>query len=362
MKTSFFGLHGTFDFFQIGGTDSFFQRFALELSNSGHKIAFVHYGCEQDSMQQPVPGITVHRYVCFDDALEHLSQKAECVLVNAVHRKDRLRFIRFRKANKNEIKFYFVASVFSESWIRRNLYLLEASLYPYNGGVLCMSPRLVKACRIRRNKAKLLLPPVPKQYYVRPEDKPHRNKLVITYMGRTVPGKGVDEAVEVFKQLRGEPNIETQVCGYVWPDNREDHSIHNWLLTQNDIKYVREKYKAWSPEVEKRAAQILRNTDILILPYKRLSSTIDMPLLLLEGMAANCCVITKPLGDIPAVYGDSPFILPQQDFVHRAVELIKQAKNSHNMLEEERKRIATQTAKWDFCTSSVTKKLLKFLT
>jgi glycosyltransferase involved in cell wall biosynthesis len=361
MNITFFGFQSSFDFHQIGGTDSYFRRLGLQLSSFGHHVSFVHYGCQRDSTEHPATGITVYRYVSFKDALERITRAKKSVLVNAIHRKDRLRFIRFRNAKKDKIKFFFVASLFSESWLRRNLYFLEASLYPYNGGVLCMSPRLIKASRLRRNRAELILPPVPEQYYVHYNDKPRKEKLFVTYMGRTVAGKGVDQAIEIFKRLRNEPQLETQICGYTWPDKREDNFIHNWLLTQSDIKYVCEKYQGWSPKMEKRTAEILRNTDILILPYKRLSSTIDMPLLLLEGMAANCCVITKPLGDIPMTYGLSPLVLPEKGFIETAVDLILQIERDRNIIQKERQRVAKQINSLDCSVTSISRRLLGLL-
>lgn len=360
MNITFFGLKGTFDYYNIGGTDSFCRRLGFQLITVGKNVNFVHYGCDRQGEESVSRDFKVYSFRDFNDSLAYLEKHADVVIVNAIHRNDRLSFIKFRKKNKN-IKYYYLASVFSESIIKRNLYLLDPLLYPYNGGVLAMSPRLANASRLRRNNSELLLPPVPDNYYVRPEDKPRRNKVVITYIGRTVPGKGADQAVEIFKGLGGEPNIEKQVCGYVWPDDREDKSIHNWLLRQNEIKYICEEYKGWSSVVDEKISETLRKTDILLLPYKWLSSTMDMPMLLLEGMAANCCIITKPLGDIPAVYGDSPFILPQHDFVRRAVELIVHVRNSRGILQQERQRVANQTAKWDFCTPSVTKRLLKLI-
>jgi hypothetical protein len=74
-------------------------------------------------------------------------------------------------------------------------------------------------------------------------------------------------------------------------------------------------------------------------------------------MAANCCIITKPIGDIPEIYGQSSFILPVKNFVPNAVALIKQAQQNPQILKKERYRIASQVMKLSFDSKSISKRL-----
>ncbi|KPJ67045.1 MAG: hypothetical protein AMJ43_06190 [Coxiella sp. DG_40] len=353
----FFGIVESFDFWQIGGMESYLRRLAFELTKAGKDVNFVQYGSDSVAAEQAFPGITLYRYRFLDDALEHIAQQASIVLVSALYRKDRLKFIKFRKANRDIITFYFVASYWGKSWIRRKCYFLESFIYPNNGGVLCMSPRLLKASDTERIKAKLLLPPVPEDYFIKPEDKLLKNKIVVTYMGRPVPSKGADDAVKVFAQLQGEPDIQTQLCGYCCKDDNESMFIHKFLMAQKNIKYIHEDNNRWSESTDAKLIRRLKETDILLLPYRSLRTTIDVPLLLLEGMAANCCIITKPIGDIPEIYGQSSFILPVNDFVPNAVALIKQVRQNPQILRKERHRIASQVMKLSFDTKSISKRL-----
>lgn len=353
----FFGIVESFDFWQIGGMESYLRRSAFELTKAGKDVHFVQYGSDSVVAERAFPGISLYRYKFLEDALAHLSQQASIVLVIALYRKDRLKFIRFRRTNRNRITFYFVASYWGKSWIRRKCYFLESYIYPNNGGVLCMSPRLLKTSGSKRVRAELLLPPVPKEYFVKPNDKSLNSKITVTYVGRTAPSKGTDEAFKIFTQLRGEPNIQTQMCGYTFKNDRESSSIHKLLISQSDIKYIFENHNRWSENTDEKLILTLKETDILLLPYQSLRTTIDVPLLLLEGMAANCCIITKPIGDIPNIYGDSSFILPIKDFVPNAVALIKQAQRDVQVLKKERYRVASQVAKLSFDTESISKKL-----
>jgi glycosyltransferase involved in cell wall biosynthesis len=71
----------------------------------------------------------------------------------------------------------------------------------------------------------------------------------------------------------------------------------------------------------------------------------DTPLLLLEGMASLCAVITRPLGDIPGIYGPSPFLLSGDGNMADAAQRVKEARN---LLDEERQRIRLQNERLGF--------------
>ena len=91
-----------------------------------------------------------------------------------------------------------------------------------------------------------------------------------------------------------------------------------------------------------RLPHILRDTDILLLPYQKLSSTIDTPVLLLEGMASLCAILTRPLGDIPEIYGASRLLLSEPA---AAAPIILE---SRDFLEEERQRIRRRNQELGF--------------
>jgi glycosyltransferase involved in cell wall biosynthesis len=176
----------------------------------------------------------------------------------------------------------------------------------------------------------------------------------LAYLGRTDPGKGVEEAVEIFRALKDRPDIEARICGFQWRHSPQSKRLHEWLGQQDDITYVCNEWRQWSEDTDRWVADTLRNTDILVLPYKQLSTTMDVPLVLLEGMASLCAVVTKPYGDIPWVYGDSPFLLPEEGSAQTAVALIERARD---LLPAERKRLDERNAELGSRSSAVVRRL-----
>ena len=204
---------------------------------------------------------------------------------------------------------------------------------------------------MRAPRARLLLPPVPESYFCRPQDKPSADKLRISFAGRVDPGKGAGRVIEVFERLAAREDIELRLCGFCLSQQPETVALHERLLANPNIRYEPAEHKAWTPEVDDGLCRLLRETDILLLPYVKLSSTVDTPLLLLEGMANLCAIVTPPLGDLHATYGESEFNLPGSWSVERVVELIDGARPR---LAAERQRLATHCLELGFDVNRAT--------
>jgi glycosyltransferase involved in cell wall biosynthesis len=110
------------------------------------------------------------------------------------------------------------------------------------------------------------------------------------------------------------------------------------------------KREAYSEDIDDRMRQILHQTDILVLPYRTLSSSIDTPLLLLEGMASLCAIVTRDQNHIREVYGDSLFLL-KQNLANWKWQL--QNQNMELILKKERDRLWRQNQLLSFRSSSV---------
>jgi glycosyltransferase involved in cell wall biosynthesis len=175
-------------------------------------------------------------------------------------------------------------------------------------------------------------------------------------MGRLDEAKGIGEATDIFRRLADRPDVECSLHGYYWPGDGRSRALHAELLTEKGFRYVGREWGGWTPQVEHDVAETLRETDVLLLPYRTLSTTIDMPLLLLEGMASLCAVVTRRVGDIPEVYGESPFLVPAGEYVGGALRLIARAPD---LLQAERRRLAIQNQRWDFRTATVARLLVE---
>jgi len=359
MKIAFFGLKEALDYFQIGGTESFVRRLSVELIRNGIGVDYVLYG-GRENMELKYSEINLNYFKTFKDALNLIEdRKYNHVVTIYLLPKDRLEYALFRRSNAQLALFHFVYFNWSDSLIKRALYFNEARLFPYNGKLFYISKRQYDYVKRWAKNAVYLLPPVPDEYFLEPEEKPVDDKIKITFLGRIDPGKGINEVIEIFKSLKDDRRFECSIYGIHIPEHKESFKIHNWLKNEKDIKYIEVDRQKYSPEVEEFVINVLRETDILLQPYQRLSSTIDTPLLLLEAMASLCAVITKPFGNIPEIYGKSSFLISPENFVVDTINLLKSI--SLNDLIEERKRIYTQNLILNFKSTNIAEKFIESL-
>lgn len=359
MKIAFLGLKQAFDYFQIGGTESFARRLSNELKQNGIEVDYVLYGDKEDRELSSAHGITLRYFKSFGGALDAIDRKYDHIVTIYLLPKDRLKYAFFRRTAGKSSLFHFIYFSWPDSLIKRKLYFSEARLFPYNGKLFCISKRQYEYVSKWAKNAEYLLPPVPESYFLRPEEKPINERIRITFLGRVDQGKGINEVIEIFNALKEGNRFECSIYGIHIPEHKESLKIHNWLKSQNAIKYIEVDRQKYSPAVEEFVKNILRETDIFIQPYQRLSSTIDMPLLLLEAMASLCAVVTKPFGNIPDIYGKSKFLVSPDRFVQDAIELLRNV--AINDLIEERKRIYEQNLSLNFKSGNVAKRFVDAL-
>jgi glycosyltransferase involved in cell wall biosynthesis len=357
MVIAFFGFYGSFDCFRIGGTESFARRLAAGLIRQGHQVDFVVYGAPNPYQGQAGPGIRLSVWVDLKEALATLPGY-DHVMTMYMHAGDRLRYLRFRRRERRGVRFHKVYFVCPDSPIRRKLAFLDARLYPFIGRLFCISPRLLREVEGWSDRGTLLLPPVPESFFLAPEDKPRHEELRVNYIGRTEPGKGIETVLALFTLLKNHPQVQVAIHGYHHPNSTPSVQVHEELSRQTDIPYFYIPYDEYTPEVDENMRRLLMDTDILVLPYQRLSSTIDTPLLLLEGMASLCAVATRPLGDIPSIYGPGPFIISNPGSIGAAATAILGARE---VLEAERRRVKQQRDALGFSTNSIVDRLISAL-
>ncbi len=336
MKIAFFGVFGSFDYFKIGGVESFSRRLATGLIREGHGADFVVYGAQASRDLVAGPGIGLHYRAKLKEAFEILAQAYDHVLTIYLRPQDRLQYLRFRRLHRHRPCFHQVYTSWPDSTLKRQAMILDALLYPFSGRLFCISQRIFHHVSRWSKNSFLMLPPVPESFFLEPDAKPKHDKIKVTYIGRTEPDKGIEDVIFLFSRLKDHPEVEVQINGFHHRHLETSVRIHEWLSLQHGIRYFYTPFECYSPEVDEKLRQILRETDILVLPYRRLSSTMDTPLLLLEGMASLCAIITRAFGDIPSIYGPSSFLLSGSEEIYHTIPFILKAKK---FLETERNRI-----------------------
>ena len=353
MKIAFFGIHYACNYFHIGGTDSFVRRIAVELAqNHADTVDYILYGASTVGDTQIMPGLRMCHFGTLGEAQAALPNYDHVVTIYLPPR-DRGLFVHFRARCRHPVQFHIVYFSWPDSRIKRELMFADSKLVPFNGRIFTISPRQHRFVQRWCANPVLLWPPVPEEYFVTAESKPESPRLRVTWIGRIDPGKGVQEVVDLFRRLASNPAIELEMCGHRWASCVETTGLQRWLLEQKEFPYVNTEYAEHSPEVERAVGEMLQHSDVLILPYRKLSSTIDTPMLMLEAMAALCVVIHKPQGDIATVYGNSHFLLPKGDSVQGAYNLMERI-SPH--IPNEQRRLFERSRELSFGVAAVAKR------
>jgi glycosyltransferase involved in cell wall biosynthesis len=345
MRIAFLGSRPAFDYHQIGGVESFIRRLSGELVRGGESVDYVMIGGSK-SQSVTSEGVCLKYFPSLWDACNTLVDSYDHVVTVYLPPQERLAYCAFRVQKRKQFKFHSLLFDLTNAPIKRMLKLLDTNLC-YDS-VFAVSPRISAVCQRWGQAPVLLLPPVPKGYFLRTEDKKHGQKIRMTFVGRVDLGKGIKEVIDLFLELGDRSDVETQIYGYysAGADTANSRGIYEWLKGQARIKYVDANHKAYTPQVERRLRTVLRETDVLLLPYRRLGSTIDTPLLLLEGMASLCAIVTRRMGSIPSIYGESEFLIPEGEDVKYVRELLP---DISSRLKRERARIDKRNRQLGFC-------------
>jgi len=337
MKIAFLGLKESFHYFNIGGAESYVRRIAKFLVEKGMKVDYIMYNSRENKIEVINDKFKLKYFKHFKESLRSIrNERYDHIIKLYIYPVDRIKFAHFRKKMGNLTKFHLIHFSWPDSPIKRNLMFAESRLFPYNGNIFCISKRQYEYVKPWANNAIHLLPPVPDKYFLTPEKKPKNKNIKIIFLGRIDPGKGINEVINVFNTLNGNNKFECYIYGIHKPEDKQSLEIYNWLKRQKVIKYVEVNRQNYTEETEKMVKAVLRKTDIFLQPYKKLSSTIDTPLLLLEAMASLCAVITKQFGNIPDIYGKSKFLIPKKESFEYILNLLKNITYEDIIYERER--------------------------
>ena len=127
----------------------------------------------------------------------------------------------------------------------------------------------------------------------------------------------------MYKRQESSKNFECAIYGVLIPTDPGVEEIAKRLRKHPYLRYVEVERDNYTPAIDEKVCTILKETDIFVQPYRTLESTVDTPLLLLEAMASLCAVMTRPVGDVERIYGESPFLIRGDSFVDSAMELLE---------------------------------------
>jgi|GEM_PF-1021978 len=356
----FIGSQSFADFYGVGGMQSYIRRLGFELARRDYKVDYLVYGTQQEQEIIPVHGIRVKHLCSLADALTEFSSGNYSDIVRVwMTRRERLKFARYILSTRvlsskgTSWKIHSIWFIVPDLLCKRLLTMLEGLIISRRGRLFCVSHRQWRMIRKWTHKACLLLPPVPKEFFLQPGEKSFRWPLKVTFLGVLHPDKGIEEVIELFTRLRGNPRFDCSIYAMFNPKVPAQVRLHELLLGQRGLKYVSMEQRKWSVELEKWVQRVLAETDIFVHPLKSLQNTVDTPLLLLEAMASLCAVLTTPIGSIPEIYGkESPFLIPHSNFVERAAAFLKGL--SKEDLLKERMRIYRRNKELGFSQAEVT--------
>ena len=333
----FYGYYKSFNYYKIGGLESLYRRMALMLTDQGCKVSFVFYGGDLEENHQITNLLSLRYFKKFSISLSYLINEASLVFDNYLLKKDRIIYDLFRIKHNQELRFGHIYAGVPKRMVQKLHYIRRKSI-PFNGPVLSLSNTIQKKLLKNGIDSVVMYPSIPDSYCMHPKDT--KKPLRLTFMGRFDENKGIYEVISLFKKV-SESHYPIDICvsGYYGHGNVNKEKLEKSFGTLPKLNVQEQNWDKWGPKMDEHVIELLQKTDILILPYPNLLGTMDPPLLVLEGMACGCAVLTTDVGSVKEFYGDSIFINDHDMFVEKSHKLITQILIDKRVLEIEQERI-----------------------
>lgn len=353
MKIAFFGNRNYFDYYKIGGFESFVRRIALELISNGNEVHYILYNAQKENELEVFPNLILKYFTNYGDAINSVSKEYRFLIDVWIDKPHRIHFLNFCKALYPEIQCIYLWLNFPDSFYKRILKLMELKCFSLYGRAVCISPRQYKYVKKVIRDIIFIFPPVPEDYFLTPAEKPVNKRIKVVYLGELTPMKYIEEVIQLFNWLRNDTRFKCIIYGTYDPRNKNSVEIHNFLKSQNFVEYIHIPKEKYSPKVDELVKKVLKETDIFIQPYKSLVNTLDTPLLLLEAMASLCVVVTTPIGSISEIYGKSQFLIDKANFLESVKNLFNNL--TYKQILYERRRIFNRNQELKFNLKDVYK-------
>lgn len=133
-------------------------------------------------------------------------------------------------------------------------------------------------------------------------------RLRVAFVGRMVPDKGADVAVEALARLN-RTDIEATFIGSEGFDAARPRSAYE-LELRRKAEPLGDRVSFLSFQPRRQVAELLREADAVLVPSRWPD---PCPLTVLEGMAAGAAVVASEIGGIPEVAGGAATLVPPGD-------------------------------------------------
>lgn len=360
MKIAFFGQRKFFDYFKIGGFESFIRRLANGLASLGNEVDYILYDAPQERVMQAAPGLRMAYCRSFDEGVTKLlTGNYDHIFRVWLDRHHRLKYLWVTRTARGRTRWHHCFLAWPDSFTKRRLAAMEGWLDAPGGYNICVSPRQFQVIKKFKKRSCLIIPPVPAEYFLTPEQKGQNDRIRVTFLGNLTPDKCIAEVITLFGDLAKHSRFRFSIWATHNPLNPDSVEINHRLRSQKEIIYHHVDMESYSPASDAMVKNVLHDTDVFVQPYRTLKNTLDTPLLLLEAMAALCAVITTPVGSVPEIYGESRFLIPGQQFSRQAEIFLRNL--TYEQIIGERNRIHERNQQLNFTMASLMEKMLSIL-
>ena len=295
MKIKFLALNETFSYDQIGGTDSYMRRLSGALVENGYEIEWVFYNCHEYSNKSRGK-LRIFNFVSFNDAFEYCLKDCQFHIIACYLKpKDKLKLIKLWWTPK--IHLSLLCFFYPETFAQKIFRFLEGKILKLKN-ILCVSKRLVKFYSNVKCSSLFLPPIVPDNYFEIGYEKTtkrvsdHPDKSNVLFLGRLDPRKGISEVISLIESPELTDLVNWKVSGILIEEDPGNIEAYATLKSSKNVSFHNEERACYSPDVELRVLSFFSEASYFLQPYRSLSSTVDLPLLLLEAQAAGCIVMT----------------------------------------------------------------------